>query len=197
MAKEAGRAVAKGLRYALLNPFPPSYQGPDVDADLQTYFKRLSDAISETHRRILEEAYRQIILENGDETELDKIRKRLRVYTWASKSDRLSACPGLGYKLYYHREELKSPELWHWLSTDEGEKLILQYAESPELAAIEFRFYPILECLEYEENCLPTDEDMKKRADLDYNRTPLWVVTDDISPEENKTLIEKAKRKPS
>jgi hypothetical protein len=209
MAKEAGQAVARGLAYALLNPFPDTFANhPLVNTYVKSHLNLLTDAITETYQRILEEAYRQVIVDNsGAEASvlkdaLNRVRNRLRVYRWRAYADAgdhvLTSCPGLGYKLFYHRDGEKGPELWQWLSTNSGEMLLEKTSDEVEIAAIESSFYPIQEYFE-EAWCndipsLPTTEEMEKYAGQDLKES-FWIEVQAISQDMNEKLIEKATRR--
>jgi transcriptional regulator with XRE-family HTH domain len=198
MAKEAGRAVAKGLAYALLNPFASESQSNTDLIPLKNYLNSLDEAIRETYKRILGEAYRQVISDfpNSDqlEQELKKVKKLLRCYRWAGPSPSsgyLDSCPGIGYKLFYHVEGLETPDLWHWLSTPNGEMLIRKTQNEAELNAVESRFYPILEYFD-KYTRFPTTDQMKGWANGDL-RESLWGEVEAITSKDDLALIKKAK----
>jgi hypothetical protein len=215
MAKEAGQAVARGLHYALLNPFPRSFQNlVSVPAHLKNYINSIEEAINGTYQRILAETYYQVVCDHQNtktealEKSLNSAKKRLRVYRWQNdisdaQSCAITSCPGLGYKLFYHREGDKTPEIWQWLSTDNGERLLQKKADEQEIAAIECRFYPIRDFFEEkriseEEAYLPSNDELKHFADLNsgngFDGSP-WEELPMPSDKINNKLIDNAKRR--
>lgn len=204
MATAAGQAVANGLVYALLNPFPVSCeQNPDIENALRSYFGYLTDAITTTYKNILREAYRQVWRTHKDDADKRKkafreIPERLRVYRRVSAKERtagpLEIGPGIGYKLFYLRENVAKPgELWYWLSTPDGETLARNSKGEFERVAIECGFYPLLECTESlmdrGENRLPDDEYLKAKAKAN-GRKSLWEVVEILDPESENMIIE-------
>ena len=206
MAKAAGQAVANGLVYALLNPFPIAYEkNSEIPNALRSYFGYLTDAITDTYTNILGEAYRQIWKTHKDDAgkrdeAFGEIRERLRVYRRVSNKEHstgpLEIGPGIGYKVFYHRENVAKPgELWYWLSTPDGETLARNSKGEVERLAIECGFYPLLECTESlmdrGKNRLPDDEYLTAKAKA-KGRKSLWEVVEIIESEMNKMLIEDA-----
>lgn len=207
MAKMAGRSVANGLVYALLNPFPPSYENnPNIENALKSYAGYLTAAITDTYTNILGEAYKQICAKHRDDesardASFEEVRRRLRVYRLKDdgtlSGTPLDRCPGLGYKLFYLRENIEKPaDIWYWLSTPDGEALARNNKGEVELMAIECRFYPLLECaealLERGEYILPTNQDMEIHAAAKGIK-PLWEeVQQVIAPQLNEMLIKNA-----
>jgi hypothetical protein len=187
MAQEAGKAVAKGLSYALLNPFTPAYQKSVSElTELTNYLNSLCRAIRDTYKRILEEAYHQVILDHPDnvtrqEEEFGEIKKRLRMYRWAEppsqQNDSPDCCAGIGYKLLYHVEGSETPELWHWLSPPHGETVIRKPHYMPEILAVEEGFYPILQMFG-ETGQFPTTSEMEAYAKRESRRS-LWEETNE------------------
>jgi len=182
MAQEVGKAVAKGLSYALLNPFSPNYQKSltlTALTESTNYLNSLCSSIRDTYKWILEEAYHQVILDNPGNVTYQENEFR-EMYRWADppsgQNDSPDCCPGIACKLFYHVGG-SEPELLHWLSAPQGEAVIRRPHYMPEILAVEEGFYPILQKFD-EGGQFPTTAEMEQYANRESRRS-LWVETDE------------------
>jgi hypothetical protein len=189
LARDVGCAIAAGLTYALMFPFPTTFRDDTATpVPLKNYLEMVWHEVTETFTSILRETLSALIDQNhGDpalDNELARAATRLRVYTLSKSSyTTIGACPGLGYKLFFHRNysyDTSLPELWQWLSTTSGEKLIQKSSSELEVKAIESRFYPIINYYAEQSNTkrsLPTNKQMKDYVNADVgriNRDCIW-----------------------
>jgi hypothetical protein len=200
LAADVGHAIASGLVYGLLLPFPERFSElKSVSEEKSAFVGFLRKNVIETYRAILEEAldaaYRSGV---KDDSGLVGVASQLRVYALRFDSNWNDPCPGIGYKLFLHRKG-KSSRVLQWISCDDSHRLIPHDPGEVERRAIEASYYPLIGYFDdnYE---LPNTKTIAEYIDSDYARPdhyPAWIELEVMKSTELKKLISKVRRPPT
>jgi hypothetical protein len=197
LAADVGHAIASGLVYGLLLPFPERFNElKSVNEEQIAFVGFLRKNLIETYRAILEESLDAAFRAGSKEDKaLREVASRLRVYALAFDRTWNDLCPGLGYKLFLHRKA-KSSRILQWISYDDSHRLIAHDPGETERRAIEARFYPLIGYFDDNDE-LPSTQKINEYIESDYARPdhyPAWIELEVMNSTELKKLIAKVKR---
>jgi hypothetical protein len=184
LAVDVALSVANGLNYALIFPFPWNIQDHvEVPGRLRSYIERVRDSILKTVITVAEEMadhFHSNLPTNPSEIDKKKLVEeinhsisRLKVYYFPD-SHKESSCPGLGYRTFlvdgFDQKDGEwapvSPEVWQWISTEKGERLVRKLVSEDELEIARARYYPIVQFFE-EKKTLPDQPGLDEFVNTD------------------------------
>jgi hypothetical protein len=162
LADNMGRAVARGVVYAMVLPFSISWIGAPVPLRLRNYLSSMCSFVGDAYQNLLGRTFAAVVKdyiakkepgaatdESALKEQLLEARKRLRLYVLKDETDKagqIGKCPGFASKVFLVRDRNSQPEVWIWVSTQTGERVLCKKSDESEILALESRFYPILEC---------------------------------------------------
>ncbi len=181
-AQDAGEAIARGLHYAMFQPFgePDTVRKSGHCEAVRTYVAQLGDRVRLVYAQMREHAL--ALIPPDDERLRDVVRKRIVLYE--STSSQLVGS-GIQSRLFYAATRTLDgfglqEEVWEWVASTE-DSFILRDPNSTPVLAISEQFFPVTAFWRVH-NRLPQADELKEAAEhhaaeseaaADYNP---WTV---------------------
>lgn len=190
LASDVGQAIASGLSYGLLLPYPENFaELSNVQEEQKAFVGLIKKNVIETYRAILIEAIDDAFRsgKRGKE-ELKEIASRLQVYILERDDTWNDPCPGIGHKLYLHHgydKEIQAwqSRIWQWISQSTSHRLIKHDPSEVEIDAIESELYPLLAYFRENEH-LPSSQQLQEYIENAISvpdHYPRWKQLDAMS----------------